>query len=375
MGEEIVRRETGWKMRMKEPYIEGVATHDDPESCVSARKGDGEAFDRGTGGLGIEPRNQLVRGAYAVISGGRQHEGERQRELLTGPARSETPRTPGIFQHGNREILSLPGEHGAPGRSRKANGRTLETHGEGKSDGLVVPKKLPNNVASAAAEVVEGRGPAKGNTDQQNAPRTQGRTSAPSALDRVRRAAKKDRSARFTALFHYVTVDRLRDAFQLLERKAAPGIDGVSWKQYGVDLEARLWDLHERLHRGAYRARPSRRVYIPKADGRQRPLGIAAVEDKIVQRTIVEVMNAIYEQDFLGFSYGFRPGRSQHQALDALYVGIHRKKVNYVLDADIRGFFGAPGQAWRFQRVKLPLRQGEEPPHRESSLALVEVTT
>lgn len=148
------------------------------------------------------------------------------------------------------------------------------------------------------------------------------------------------------------TVDRLREAFQQLKRRAAPGIDGVSWEQYSVELEAHLRDLHERLHRGAYRARPSRRVYIPKADGRKRPLGIAAVEDKIVQRAVVEVMNTIYEQDFLGFSYGFRPGRSQHQALDALNAGIHLKKVSYVLDADIRGFFDAIDHGWLMKFVE-----------------------
>src|SRR5207247_3262308 len=217
----------------------------------------------------------------------------------------------------------------------------------GKSDSPVVPAKPPNTAAHAAAEVVEGRGLAKGNTDQQNALRTQSRDGwAPSALDCVRRVAKKDRKARFTALLHHVTVDRLRAAFEALSPSAAPGVDGVTWQAYGQDLEANLRDLHERLQRGAYRARPSRRAYIPKADGRLRPLGIAALEDKIVQRALVEVLNAIYEADFLGFSYGFRPGRSPHQALDALAVGILRKKVSWVLDADICGFFTAIDHCW-----------------------------
>jgi retron-type reverse transcriptase len=145
---------------------------------------------------------------------------------------------------------------------------------------------------------------------------------------------------------HHVTVDRLRNAFLQLRRNAAPGVDGVTWEQYAVDLEGNIEGLHARLHQGAYRAKPSRRTYIPKADGRQRPLGIASLEDKLVQRAVAEVMNAIYEEDFLGFSYGFRPGRSQHQALDALAVGVKQKKVNWVLDADIRGFFDAIDHGW-----------------------------
>jgi group II intron reverse transcriptase/maturase len=216
-----------------------------------------------------------------------------------------------------------------------------------KSDGLEVPAKSPNNAGPLpAAEVMEGRSPAKGNTDEQTAPRTQSRTRAPDALDRVRQAARKDRKAKFTALLHHVTVERLRDAYLSLKRQAAPGVDGVTWEQYGEDLEERFQDLHARLHRGAYRARPSRRVYIPKPDGRKRPLGIAALEDKVVQRAVVEVLNAIYEVDFLGFSYGFRPGRNQHQALDALATAIMRKKVNWVLDADIRAFFETIQHEW-----------------------------
>lgn len=224
--------------------------------------------------------------------------------------------------------------------------------GKGKSDGPVVPAKLSNKAGQPAAETVEGRGSAKGNTDQQNASRTQGRTSAPSALDRVRQAAVMDRKARFTTLFHHLTIDRLRDAFLSLEKKAAAGVDGVTWAQYRAGLEENLRDLHERLHRGAYRAKPSRRVFIPKPDGRQRPLGIAALEDKLVQRAVVQVMNAIYEVDFLGFSYGFRPRRSQHNALDALAVGIQRRKVNWVLDADLRDFFGTIDHGWLVKFVE-----------------------
>jgi RNA-directed DNA polymerase len=225
-------------------------------------------------------------------------------------------------------------------------------HDPRKSDSPVVPAKSPNNASSLAAEVMEGRGLAKGNTDRQNAHRTQSRTSAHSALDRVRQAAKRDRNAKFTALFHHLTIDALRDAFLALRRKAAAGIDGVTWTQYGEGLEANLRDLHARLHRGAYRAKPSRRVYIPKADGRQRPLGIASLEDKVVQRAVVEILNAIYETDFLGFSYGFRPGRNQHHALDALATAIKRKRVGWWLDADLRDFFGTLEHGWLVKFVE-----------------------
>ncbi len=258
----------------------------------------------------------------------------------------------GIFLPGNREVPSSPSADGARGRIGKASGRTPMMNDNGKSDRSVVPMKPPNNADSSAAEVVEGRDLAKGNVRQQNVPRTQSRIGTPSALERVRQAAMKDRDAKFTALFHHVTIERLRTAFGELHKKAAPGIDEVTWEQYGADLESNLWRLHDRLHRGAYRAKPSRRVYIPKTDGRQRPLGIASLEDKIVQRAMVEVMNAIYEQDFVGFSYGFRPGRSQHHALDALYVGIVRRKVNYVLDADIRGFFDAIDHEWLMKFIE-----------------------
>ena len=215
-----------------------------------------------------------------------------------------------------------------------------------KSDGFVVPMKLSNKGAVGPAETMEGRRPAKGNADEQTTLRTQSRAGVPQALERVRQAAKKDRNAKFTALFHHLTIDRLRTAFDSLERGAAAGVDGVTWHEYAKHLEENLRALHARLHRGAYRAKPSRRVFIPKADGRQRPLGIASLEDKIVQRAVAEVLNAIFEIDFLGFSYGFRPGRNQHMALDALAIGIFRKRVNWVLDADIRDFYGTIDHGW-----------------------------
>jgi len=221
------------------------------------------------------------------------------------------------------------------------------TDGRGKSDDSVVPEKPPNNAGQPATEAVEGRGSAKGNPPGRNALRTQSRAGAPSALERVRQAAEKDRRQRFTALLHHVyEVGRLRAAYLALKRDAAAGVDGETWQHYGEDLEANLQGLAGRLKRGAYRAKPVRRAYIPKADGRQRPLGGPVLEDKIIQRSVVEVLNAIYEADFLGFSYGFRPGRNPHQALDALTVGVMTKKVNWVLDADIRAFFDTLDHGW-----------------------------
>src|SRR5450755_3242233 len=216
----------------------------------------------------------------------------------------------------------------------------------GKSDRPVVPANPPNKTASAVAEVGEGRGRAKGNTASKTRPGHSAGPGASSALDRVREVARRDKGARFTALLHHVDLARLRAAYWAIRPQAAPGVDGVTWAEYGQDLEVNLQDLHARVQSGRYRAKPSRRVYIPKADGRLRPLGIASLEDKIVQRALVEVLNAVYEVDFRGFSYGFRPGRAPHDALDALTVGITRKKVNWVLDADIRDFFNQLDRVW-----------------------------
>src|SRR5262245_49139566 len=213
--------------------------------------------------------------------------------------------------------------------------------GGNAGDGQEKPKGEGEGDATRAEEMEE-RGQAKGNAGSQNTLRTQDRAGVPSAWDRIRQAAKSDKGRRFTALLHHVyNIETLREAYFNLKREAAPGVDGETWRNYGEQLEANLKDLSERLRRGAYRAKPVRRVFIPKPDGRQRPLGVTTLEDKVVQRALVMVLNCIYEVDFLGFSYGFRPGRSTHQALDALCVGIRRKKVNWVLDADIRGFFDA----------------------------------
>ena len=217
-------------------------------------------------------------------------------------------------------------------------------HGSGKSDPAIVAMKPANKAAQAAAESVERRAGTEGNADQQSTLRAQNRAGVTQALGRVREAARQRKKERFTALLHHIGVDTLRQAFYALQRKAAPGVDGLTWGAYETALEPRLEDLHARVHRGAYRPQPSRRTYIPKADGRQRPLAIAALEDKIVQGAAVMVLNAIYEEDFLGFSYGFRPGRGAHDALDALSVGITRRKVNWILDADIRSFFDTVSQ-------------------------------
>ena len=219
---------------------------------------------------------------------------------------------------------------------------------EPKKSDLAKGAMKPTNKAGlqTAAEPVERRAGTKGNVNQQSTYRTQIRDGVSQALGRVRRVAKERKKEKFTALLHHVNVDLLRLSFYALKRKAAPGVDGVTWQDYEADLESNLKDLHSRVHRGAYRAQPSRRKYILKSDGRQRPLGIAAVEDKILQGAVVAVLTSIYEEDFLGFSYGFRPKRSQHDALDALIVGIDRKKVNWILDVDIRDFFGTLSHDW-----------------------------
>ena len=219
-------------------------------------------------------------------------------------------------------------------------------HERGKSDSAVRAVKPANKAERSAAELVEQRAVTKGNADQQSTRRAQERESVSQALGRIRQAAKQRKKEKFTALLHHISIDLLDEAFFELREDAAPGVDGLTWTDYEQNLERNLEDLHARIHRGAYRALPSRRTYIPKPDGRQRPLAIAALEDKIVQRATVAVLNAIYEEDFLGFSYGFRAGRGTHDALDALVVGIESTKVNWILDADVRSFFDEISQQW-----------------------------
>jgi RNA-directed DNA polymerase len=225
-------------------------------------------------------------------------------------------------------------------------------HDRGKSDSAIVAAKPTNNAGPPAAEPVEPRAGTKRNAGEQSTHRTQSRARVTQALARVRKTARQRKKEKFTALFHHLSVDLLREAFLVLKRDAAPGMDGLRWQAYAADLERNLTDLHARVQRGAYRASPSRRTYIPKADGRQRPLAVVALEDKIVQRATVAVLNCIYEEEFLGFSYGFRPKRSQHDALDALAVGITDKKVNFILDADVRSFFDEVSQRWLIRFVE-----------------------
>src|ERR1700732_399179 len=239
-------------------------------------------------------------------------------------------------------------------------------HGSKRWTPAIVAVKPANKAANpaveqsaaepATVEPVEPRAGTKGNADQQSTCRAQSRVSVSQALERIRKVAKERKKEKLTALFHHISIDLLEEAFYELKENAAPGVDRLTWKDYEADLERKLEDLHDRVHRGAYRALPSRRVYIPKPDGRQRPLAVAALEDKIVQRATAAVLNAIYEEDFLGFSYGFRPGRGTHDALNALCVAIERKKVNWILDADIRSFFDEISQEWLIRFLEHRIR-------------------
>jgi retron-type reverse transcriptase len=256
--------------------------------------------------------------------------------------------------HENRETSSLAVPQGSSPAGEGGSRKTGMNGGE-ESDGVEVPMKPWNKATeqqAGAAERAEGRTPTKENIGQERTPPAQDGRGVSQGLAGVRKVARERRQERFTTLLHHLNVELLRASFQTLKKSAAPGVDGVTWGQYEDGLEGRLADLKDRIHRGAYRARPSRRIYIPKADGRERPIGIAALEDKIVQQAVVTILNEIYEVDFRGFSYGFRPGRSPHQALDALSVGIQRKRVNWILDADIRGFFDRMSHEWTQQFVQ-----------------------
>lgn len=270
------------------------------------------------------------------------------------PTESKTTGTVGNFPHGSRETPVTSVSSMEADRSEKARGHKSDRHVAGESDSSIVPKK-PTNKGSVPlpAELVEGRELTKENTEQSLLDRTQRRNADGTpfvprsrGLLGVREAAQKDKKRKFTSLLHHLTPALLQASFFALKKQAAPGVDGETWCDYAVEFEQRIADLHGRIHRGAYRAKPSKRLYILKPDGRRRPLGIAALEDKIVQQAARTVLECIYEQDFLGFSYGFRPGRGCHQALDALFVGITTRKVNWIIDADIRGFFDHISHEW-----------------------------
>lgn len=284
---------------------------------------------------------------------GRQYHWGRLRESPMGTTRSENLGMRRSSLHRNWEVSSVPAEQLAAGGSEKANGREPDIHAGEKSDARIVPMNDPNNGDAskpAPAEGLEGRRAAKRNAEQSPAPRTQSRTRASMGLDSVREVARahkvSGKDVRFTALMHHITPQLLIDSFMHLKRTAAAGVDGVTWHDYEDGLAVRVGRLWDAVQSGRYRAQASRRVYIAKADGKQRPLGIAALEDKIVQQAVVTLLTPIYEAQFLGFSYGFRPGRSQHQALDALWIGLHRKRVNWVLDADLRSFFDTVDHGW-----------------------------
>ena len=322
-----------------------MANHSGPESCGVHREVYSEALTGETDRAAIEPRNQES-GMPTLLSeaeGNMVHDDNRK--SCTDPTRSETLCMSGSLSHGSSEISSASGAIWPDGAG-KVNDRNPAIDAGEKSDTPIVPKKLPNK-GDDPAEVMEGRGVAKGNANETPAPRTQCRDkSASMGLEGVREAARRNRKLRFTALLHHVTPSLLVESFYVLRKQAAAGVDGVTWHDYESQLYGRVHELHREIQTGAYRAQPSRRVYIPKADGKLRPLGIAALEDKIVQQAMTTVLSAIYEQDFLGFSYGFRQGRGQHDALDALSEGIEGRKVDWILDADIRSFFDEIDHEW-----------------------------
>ena len=330
---------------MKVRYRKEMANHSGPESCGGFCEEAAEALTGETDRPAIEPRNQES-GMPTSLS---EAEGNTvqgaNRKSYSDPARSQTLSMSGSLLHRSWEVSSATGEASTAGAG-KADRCNPAIHAGQKSDTPEVPEKLPNN-GPGPAKAVEGRGVAKGNADQSPAPRTLSRTSGASmGLEGVRIAARRNKRLRFTALLHHITPSLLVDSFYALQRNAAAGVDRVTWRDYEPILLEQVKDLHRRIHTGGYRAQPSRRVYIPKADGRQRPLGVASLEDKIVQQAVVTVLSAIYEEDFLGFSYGFRRGRSQHDALDALVVGIKSRKVNWILDSDIRSFFDEIDHDW-----------------------------
>ena len=334
-----------------------MANHSGPESCGMRREAYVEALTGETVRPAIEPRNQNS-GMPTLLSeaeGNMVHDANRK--SCADPTRSETLCMSGSHLHGSSEISSVSDAGWSDGAG-KVNDRNPAIYAGEKSDTPIVPKK-PSNKGFCPAEMVEGRGVAKGNADESPASRTQSRVhDASTGLEGIRESARRNTKCRFTALLHHITPALLVESFYALRKQAAVGVDGVSWQDYESFLYGRVHELHREIHTGAYRAQPSRRVFIPKADGRLRPLGIAALEDKIVQQAITTVLNAIYEQDFLGFSYGFRQGRGQHDALDAVSEGITGRKINWILDADIRSFFDEIDHEWMLRFLEHRIADG-----------------
>lgn len=328
---------------VKVHYREDVASHSGPESCGAHREVRSEALTGDTGRLAIEPRNQNSKMPTPLgeAEGNTVHRvSASDASVLRG---QQTPCMPGSLLHRSWEISSISAREAEV--AEKAKGRASATQVEEKSDACEVPVK-PSNKHGECAEMVEGRRAANGNDLRSTACRTQSRERASRGLQGVREKAQKDKRARFTALLHHITPAMLRESFYALRRDAAVGVDAMTWRAYEQGLSTRLEQLHEAIHTGRYRAQPSRRVFIPKSDGTRRALGIAALEDKVVQHAVSEVLSAVYEADFIGFSYGFRAGRSQHNALDALWVALMHRPIHWVLDADISAFFDTIDHAW-----------------------------
>ena len=331
---------------MKESYRKGLASHPDPESCAEGGNTVGEALTGAHTGQLLSSENSVKPACRPdSLQGKATRRTPTEREAAQDAAESKNLSMCGNSMHENRETPSALRSDDL-GRLEKDD-HNANMHADGESDGTIVPEKQANKGGTPPlAEPVEERGPTKGNAFRLTAYRTQSRKSVSLELEGVRRVASNDKDVRFTSLLHHVTETLLRDSYQALNRAAVPGVDDVTWTEYGQGLEGHLKDLHNRVQSGTYRAQPSQRIYLPKPDGRQRPIGIAALEDKIVQQGLRTVLEQIYEEDFLGFSYGFRPGKSQHNALDALGVGLRQRKVNWVLDADICGFFDNINHEW-----------------------------
>lgn len=329
---------------MKESYRKGLANHSGPESCGNSREVITEALTGEDAGRVIEPRKQQLPDADSVAGVRKATPRGAEMASAQGTGAVEERGMYGNSKRENRESSSVsqPSEEGSDGKPIR---RTSSKNDE-QSDERVGPTKSPNKAMRCAAEEMEERRSAKRNTSNEAEVRAQNRVTSQAGIERIRQRARTDKELRFTTLLHHINEELLLESFKELNPKAVAGIDGVTKGDYEQGLEKNIKDLLGRVHRGAYRAKPSKRGYIPKSDEGLRPLGIASLEDKLLQRALTKVLNAIYEEDFLGFSYGFRPHRNPHQALGALGAGIGRKKINYVLDADIRGFFDNMLREW-----------------------------